>query len=86
VLIYELETDACAPFLRLIQEVSRFKEKGLDGPQARAGQSSDPFRNGNQLAKGRAVPYIERRFISGKPKIFALSWRLQETTLGDDTG
>jgi hypothetical protein len=27
-LIYELETDACAPFLILIQGIIRFKEKG----------------------------------------------------------
>jgi hypothetical protein len=75
-LIYELETDACAPFLRLIQGIIGFKKKGLDCPQPRGGQSKNPFGNGNQLAKGRPLAYSEMKSISSKPKIITLSWRL----------
>jgi len=43
---------------------------------AAPGRGKEPFGNGNQLAKGRALPYIATRSISGKPKLFGLSRRL----------
>jgi len=76
-------TRHCVLFLRLIQGIIRFKEKGLDGSQRRAGQRQRALWERKPACKGQGVALYCNKIHIRQAKAF---WAFAEIVGNDSRG